>query len=87
MDRTDAEKVVARDLPGVIAQMLKGLPFKPPDGLVKQIYDAASQGLVADILDGTIPLTADGRLTFEAVQATGKLTLQLSDADGNITNL
>ena len=87
MDRKQAEKVVGRDFPGVIAQMLKSLPFKPPDGLAKQIYDSTAQGMVADLLDGTIPLTTDGRLTFEAVQAAGKLALKLSDAEGNTTNL
>ena len=84
MDRKDAQRIVARDLPGVIAKMLKGLPFKAPDGLTKQIYDSAAEAMVADVLDGTIPLTPEGRLTFEAVQSTGKLTFELSGPEGNI---
>jgi hypothetical protein len=87
MDRNEAEKIVSRDLPGVIAKMLKGLPFKPPDGLAKQIYDSAAPTMVADVLDGTIPLTPEGRLSFELVQASGKLGFKLSDASGNVTAL
>jgi hypothetical protein len=87
VDRNEAEKIVSRDLPGVIAKMLKGLPFKAPDGLAKQIYDSAAPTMVADVVDGTIPLTPDGRLTFELVQASGKLGMKLSDASGNETPL
>jgi hypothetical protein len=87
VDRQTAEKIVARDLPGVIAKMLKGLPFKPPDGLAKQIYASAAPALVADVLDGSIQLTPDGRLTFEAVQASGNLTFKLTDPSGNATTL
>lgn len=87
MDRTEAEKIVGRDLPGVIAKILKGLPFKAPDGLAKQIYESVAPTMVADVLDGTIPLSPEGRLTFDLVQASGKLAFKLSDAAGNITAL
>ncbi len=43
--------------------------------------------MVADVLDGTIPLTPDGRLTFELVEASGKLGMKLSDSSGNKTSL
>jgi hypothetical protein len=87
MDRQEAEKIVSRDLPGIIAKMLKGLPFKPPDGLAKQIYDSAAPTMVADLLDGTMQFTPEGRLTFELVQASGKLSFKLTDALGNSTTL
>ena len=87
MDHNEAEQIVSRDLPGVIAKKLKGLPFKAPDGLAKQIYDSAAPSMVADVLDGTIPLTPDGRLTFELVEASGKLGMKLSDSSGNKTSL
>jgi hypothetical protein len=86
MDRQEAEKIVSRDLPGIIAK-LKGLPFKPPAGLAKQIYDSAAPTMVADLLDGTMQLTPEVRLTFELVQAAGKLSFKLTDALGNSTTL
>jgi hypothetical protein len=87
VDSKEAEKIVSRDLPGVIAKMLKGLPFKAPDGLAKQIYDSAAPTMVADVLDGTIAVSPEGRLTFDLVQASGKLEFKLSDAAGNTTAL
>ncbi|HEX9476914.1 MAG TPA: hypothetical protein VGA41_09670 [Candidatus Dormibacteraeota bacterium] len=85
MDREAAEKIVRRDLPGVIKEMLKRLPFKAPDGLARQVYETSFEGMVAALLDGTIPLASDGRLTSELVEATGTVTLKLRDSNGNMT--
>jgi hypothetical protein len=87
VNREHAEKIVRRDLPGVINEMLKGLPIRPPDGLAQQIYDSSHEAMVADLLDGTIPLGPDGRLTAELVESTGTLAFKLSDSTGNTTNL
>jgi hypothetical protein len=87
LDRKQAEKIVRRDLPGVIKKMLKGLPFRPPDGLAQQIYDTTFEAMVADLLDGTIMLGPEGRLTAQSLESTGILTFKLKDSDGNLTNL
>jgi hypothetical protein len=85
VDRKEAENIVRRDLPEVIKEILKKLPFKPPKGLAKQIYDTAFEAMVADVLDGTIALTPDGRLTSQMVESSGNLAIKLSDAAGNVT--
>jgi hypothetical protein len=85
VDRQEAEKIVRRDLPGVISQMLK--PIRPPHGLVQQIYDSSFEAIVADLIDGSIPLGPDGRLTAQLVESTGKLAIKLKDSSGNITSL
>lgn len=87
VDRKDAEKIVGRDLKGVIAKMLKGLPFKPPDGLVEQIYKTSFEAMVTNLADGSIQVGPDGHLTAELVQSTGLFSLQLSDRSGNKTQL
>jgi hypothetical protein len=87
VDRKEAEQIVHRDLPRVIKEMLKGLPIKPPDGLAQQIYDSSFEGLVTDLIDGTIPLMPGDRLTLQLVESTGALAFKLTDASGNITNL
>jgi hypothetical protein len=87
MDRKEAERIVGRDLPGVIKKMLKGLPIKAPAGLDRQIYDSSFEGLVADLVDGSLQLGRDGRLTSQLLESTGKVAFQFTDAAGNITNL
>jgi hypothetical protein len=85
VDRKEAENIVRRDLPGVIKEILKRLPFKPPKGLAEQIYDTAFDAMVADVLDGSIAVTPDGRLTSQLVESSGNLSIKLSDAAGNVT--
>ena len=87
VDRKAAEKIVRRDLPGVIKEMLKRLPFKPPDGLARQVYETSFEGMVTALLDGTIALAPDGPLTSELVESTGTLMFKFRDAAGNMTTL
>jgi hypothetical protein len=87
VDREEAEKIVSRDLPGAIAEVLKGFPFKPPDSLAQQLYETAAPAAISALLDGTVLATPDGHLTFEAVQSSGKLTFKLTDSAGNATIL
>jgi hypothetical protein len=87
VDRKAAEKIVRRDLPGVIKEMLKRLPFKPPEGLARQVYETSFEGMVAALVDGTIPFAPEGRLTSELIESTGTVTLKLRDSAGNMTTL
>jgi len=87
VDRKQAEKVVRRDLPGVIWAMLKGLPFRPPRELEQQIYDSSFEAIVTCLVDGSIPLGPDGRLTAQLVESSGAVTFKLRDSAGNVTNL
>jgi hypothetical protein len=80
VDREQAEKIVRRDLPRVIKEMLKGIPIRPPDGLAQQIYDASHEAMVAGLVDGTILLGPDGRLTAQLVESTGILAFNLTDS-------
>jgi hypothetical protein len=85
VDRKEAEKIVRRDLPGVIKEMLKGLPARPA-GLVQQVYDSSFEAMVTNLVDGKIQLGPDGRLTTQLVEASGTFTLKLSDSAGNTTS-
>jgi hypothetical protein len=87
VDREEAEEIVRRDLPKVIKEMLKGLPGKSPAGLTLQIYESSFEAIVANLVDGTIPLGPDRRLTAELVETTGTLAFQLKDSNGNISSL
>ena len=59
MDRTEAEKIVARDLPGVVLPALAGLP----DEFAAKTYDAMAARFIEGIMDGTVSLTPEGRLS------------------------
>jgi hypothetical protein len=87
VDRKQVEKVVRRDLPGVIRAMLKGLPFAPPRELEQQIYDSSFEAVVTCLLDGSIPLGPDGHLTAQLVESSGAVAFKLRDSAGNVTNL
>ena len=87
MHRKEAEKVVRRDLPRVIKEMLRGMPGRPPDGLAEQIYDTIFEPMVSNLVDGTVPLGPDGHLTLQLVESTGTLSFKLRDSSGNITSL
>jgi hypothetical protein len=87
VDRKEAEKIARRDLPKVIKEMLKGLPGKPPDGLVQQIYESSFEAMVANLVDGTITLGPEGRLTAQLVESTGTLAFKVKDSGGNIRSL
>ena len=87
MDRKEAEKVVRRDLPTVIKEMLHGIPGRPPDGLANQIYDTIFEPMISNLMDGTVPLGPDGRLTAQLVDSTGTLSFKLRDSSGDITSL
>jgi hypothetical protein len=92
VDRKQAEKIVRRDLPGVIKEMLKGLPIYSSLGpvqkiLVQHIYDSSIEAMVANLVDGTIPVGPNGRLTAQLVESSGTFALNLKDSAGNITDL
>lgn len=63
MDRSEAEEIVRRDLPGIIVVMLSVMPTAPPQGMAQHIFDSSFEGIVGAILDGTVVLTPEGRLT------------------------
>jgi hypothetical protein len=87
VEREQAEKIVRRDLPGVISEMLKSLPFGPPHELVQQIYDTGFEAMVATLVDGTVHLGPEGRLTAQLLESSGIVAFKLKDSSGNITSL
>jgi hypothetical protein len=87
VDRKQAEKIVRRDLPRVINEMLKGLPFGPPHALVQQIYDTSFEAMVANLVDGTVQLGPEGRLTAQLLESSGIVAFKLKDSSGNTTSL
>ena len=87
MDRAEAERIVRRDLPGVIKEMLKGLPMGASRDLVNQIYETSFEAMVQNLVDGTLPLGPDRRLTAQLAASTGILSFGLKDSSGNVTRL
>jgi hypothetical protein len=87
VDRAEAERIVRRDLPGVIKEMLKGLPMGASRGLVEQIYRTTFEAMVQNLVDGTLPLGPDRRLTSQLAASTGTLSFGLKDSSGNVTRL
>ena len=67
--------------------MLKGLPMGAPSGLVEQIYETSFEAMVQNLVDGTLPLGPDRRLTAQLAASTGTLSFGLKDSSGNVTRL
>jgi hypothetical protein len=64
MDRAQAEAIVRRDLSTVIAAAWALMPVQPPAETYEEMYRQMFDSCVEGILDGTIRLTDDGRLTI-----------------------
>ena len=73
MSRAEAEKIVRRDLQGLILAGWASFPVAPPPELLERQYDVMFESCVQAILDGTMRLNSEGRLTIKSAGSRGNM--------------
>jgi len=70
VDREEAERIARRDLPDFIAAQTLRAPFPVSAERQAQMFEDLLPSIVEAIVDGSWPLSADGRLTFRLIGTT-----------------
>ncbi len=70
VDRKDADRIARRDLPDFVAGAMLRAPFPVSAERQTQMVEDLLPTIVEAVVDGSWPLSANGRLTFRLIGTT-----------------